>query len=92
MRHAIADLQERKQAAVKYLRYQTERLWKTTDAWADATKTYEEFKAEFSKLYPGSTSDRTFTMQDMDALSRTDSACLVFTGYHVKDTKPCYLI
>jgi hypothetical protein len=26
------------------------------------------------------------------AMSRTDSACLVFTGYHVKDTKPCYLI
>ena len=26
------------------------------------------------------------------SLSRTDSACLVFTGYHVKDTKPCYLI
>ena len=25
-------------------------------------------------------------------MSRTDSACLVFTGYHVKDTKPCYLI
>jgi hypothetical protein len=25
-------------------------------------------------------------------LSRTDSACRVFTGYHVKDTKPCYLI
>ena len=25
-------------------------------------------------------------------VSRTDSACLVFTEYHVKDTKPCYLI
>ena len=25
-------------------------------------------------------------------LSRMDSACLVFTEYHVKDTKPCYLI
>ena len=25
-------------------------------------------------------------------MSRTDSACLVFTGYHVKDTKPCYHI
>jgi hypothetical protein len=25
-------------------------------------------------------------------MSCTDSACLVFTGYHVKDTKPCYLI
>ena len=27
-----------------------------------------------------------------ETLSRTDSACLVFTEYHVKDTKPCYLI
>ena len=25
-------------------------------------------------------------------MSRTDSACLVFMEYHVKDTKPCYLI
>jgi hypothetical protein len=27
-----------------------------------------------------------------EEVSRTDSACRVFTGYHVKDTKPCYLI
>ena len=26
------------------------------------------------------------------SVSRTDSAYLVFTEYHVKDTKPCYLI
>ena len=25
-------------------------------------------------------------------VSRTDSACLVLTEYHIKDTKPCYLI
>ena len=67
-RHAIADLQERKQAAVRYLKCSTERLWKTADAWANATKTYDEFKAEILKLYPGSTNDRTFTMQDLDAL------------------------
>jgi hypothetical protein len=67
-RHAIADLQERKQAAVKYLKFSTERLWKTANAWADATKTYEEFKTEIFKFYPGSTSDRTYTMQDLDAL------------------------
>ena len=67
-RHAIADLQERKQAAVRYLKCSTECLWKTADAWADAIKTYDEFKAEILKLYPGSTNDRTFTMQDLDAL------------------------
>ena len=25
-------------------------------------------------------------------MSRMDSACLVFTEYHIKDTKLCYLI
>jgi hypothetical protein len=65
-RHAVADNQDRKQAALKYLKYRTESLWKTAEAWADPTKTYDEFKAEIAKLYPGSSSDRTYTMGDLD--------------------------
>jgi len=32
--------------------------WKTTNAWTDVTKTYEEFEAELSELYPGASGDR----------------------------------
>ena len=40
------------------------------EAWIDPTKTYEEFKAEVFKLYPGSSSDRTYTMQNLDLIIR----------------------
>ena len=65
-RHIVTDNQDRKQAALKYLKYRTESLWKTAEAWADVTKTYDDFKAEIAKLYPGSSSDRTYTMGDLD--------------------------
>jgi hypothetical protein len=67
-RYAVVDDQERKQAALKYLKIRTESLWKTTEAWADQTKTYEEFKTEVFTLYPGATGDRTYTIQDLDML------------------------
>ena len=34
----------------------------------------------------------TVNKQVQHIVSCTDSACLVFTEYHVEDTKPCYLI
>ena len=64
--HTVNADDERKQGALKYLKVQTENLWKTTEAWADATKTYNEFKEEVLKLYPGAMSDRTYTIQDLD--------------------------
>ena len=67
-RHTVNADQEKKQAALKYLKIRTENLWKTTEAWTDPTKTYDEFKAEVFKLYPGSSSDRTYTMQDLDLI------------------------
>jgi hypothetical protein len=67
-RHTVNDENERKLAALKYLKFRTESLWKTTDAWTDQTKTYDEFKAEVYSLYPGATGDRTYTMQDLDAV------------------------
>ena len=56
-RHTVNADQEKKQTMLKYLKIQTENLWKTTEAWANPTKTYEEFKAEVFKLYLGSSSD-----------------------------------
>jgi len=67
-RHQVLDENERKQAALRYLTFQTETLWKTAEAWTDQTKTYQEFRDEIYKLYPGSSGDRTYTMQDLDLL------------------------
>jgi hypothetical protein len=64
----IADQQECKEAVLKYLKIRTEQLWKTTKAWSDRTKTFEEFKAEVYTLYPGTTGDCTYTIQDLDTL------------------------
>ena len=66
--HTVNADQEKKQAALKYLKIWTENLWKTTEAWTDPMKTYEEFKAEVFKLYPGSSSNRTYTMQDLNLI------------------------
>src|SRR5258708_38170598 len=38
------------------------------EAWTNQTKTYQEFQDEIYKLYPGSSGDRTYTMQDLDLL------------------------
>jgi hypothetical protein len=54
--------------ALKYLKIWTESLWKTTEAWADAQKMYNDFKQEVFKFYPGATSDWTYTLQDLDLL------------------------
>ena len=67
-RHNVTDEQEMKRAAVRYLRIRTESLWKTTIAWNDLTKTFDEFKDEVFKLYPGSSGDRTYSIQDLDLL------------------------
>ena len=66
--HTVNADQEKKQAVLKYLKIWTENLWKTMEAWTNPTKTYEEFKAEVFKLYLGSSSDRTYTMQDLDLI------------------------
>ncbi|KAN0102406.1 hypothetical protein V8E52_011978 [Russula decolorans] len=64
--HAVNDEHERKQGALKYLKVQTESLWKTAEEWRDVTKSYNDFKQEVFKLYPGATSDRTYTIQELD--------------------------
>ncbi len=67
-RHNVVDEQEHKQAALCYLSFQTETLWKTAESWADQTKSYQEFQEEIFKLYLGSLGDWTYTMQDLDLL------------------------
>ena len=67
-RFQVVDENERKQAAVKYLKIQTESLWKTTAAWLDPAATFNAFKTEVFRLYPGATSDWTWSIQDLDLL------------------------
>src|SRR5258708_2310516 len=59
---------EHKQAALRYLSFQMETLWKMVEAWTNQTKTYQEFRDKIYKLYPGFLGDRTYTMQDLDLL------------------------
>ena len=65
-RFRVVDENERKLAALHYLKICTEGLWKMTSAWLDPTKSYAKFKAEVFKLYPGASGDRTYTIQDLD--------------------------
>src|SRR5229473_6394451 len=66
--HNVVNKQECKQAALHYLSFQMETLWKTAESWADQTKSYQEFWEEIFKLYLGSSGDWTYTMQDLDLL------------------------
>ena len=64
-RFGVVDENERKLAALCYLKIHTEGLWKTTSAWLDPTKSYAEFKAEVFKLYPGVSGNRTYTIRGL---------------------------
>lgn len=57
----VQDDEDKKQASVKYLKIRTGNLWKTTLAWSDTTKTYDEYKVEVYGLYPKAIGDRTYT-------------------------------
>ena len=66
IRHNVTDQQDCKQAACMYTSIRTEQLWKTTAAWLDQAQTYEDFKTEVLKLYPGALGDRTHTLQELE--------------------------
>jgi hypothetical protein len=67
-RHNVIVDQERKTGALKYLTTMaTERIWRSCDSFANVAKTYDEFKTEIYKHYPGSTDD-IFTIQHLDTL------------------------
>jgi hypothetical protein len=66
---AINDENQKKQAAVKYLKaVSTEKLWKSSPAFDDIARSYADFKTEILHLYPSSGLDRTYTLQDLDML------------------------
>ena len=66
LRHNVTDQQDRKEAACMYTSIRTEQLWKTTEAWLDQTQSYEDFKTEVLKLYPGVLGSRSHTLQELE--------------------------
>ncbi|KAH9037343.1 hypothetical protein EDB84DRAFT_1268747 [Lactarius hengduanensis] len=66
-RHTVTTNQDKKLGVLKYLSLRSERLWMGVPAWADQTKTYDEFKAGVLRLYPQASDDATFTIHDLDA-------------------------
>ncbi|KAF8262372.1 hypothetical protein EI94DRAFT_1808886 [Lactarius quietus] len=67
-RHGVTTEPDKKTGALKYLTTTfLDRIWCSCDTFADATKTYDEFKAELYESYLGSDKD-VFTMNHLDAL------------------------
>lgn len=59
---------EKKLGALKYLATAAlERTWRASETYSDATKTYDDFKAEIHEFYPGSTDDVS-TVHHLDTL------------------------
>jgi hypothetical protein len=58
---------EKKKHACQYVDIDTADLWEAIPEF-DITKTFDEFKSTIFKLYPGSESERKWTIADMDKL------------------------
>jgi len=70
---------------LKYLTIRTENLWRSTETWEDLGATYEEFKEEIFKLYPGVTGNRTYTMQDLDLIIGKYARISIWNGIELGD-------
>ncbi|CAK5279040.1 unnamed protein product, partial [Mycena citricolor] len=64
---SIADAQERKRHALRFLPFDEAELWESLDSFA-APHNYDAWKAEVLKLYPGTDSDRKYATSDLHAL------------------------
>ena len=66
--HLVTDDQEKKNGATKYLvTLALERMWKSSDMLADPNQSYNDFKAEMYRLYPG-LSNNIYPVHHLDAL------------------------
>jgi hypothetical protein len=65
----VVDETEKKKHACQYVNIDTADLWEAIPEF-DVTKTFDEFKSAIFKLYPGSESERKWTIADMDKLVR----------------------
>jgi hypothetical protein len=60
---------KKKKHTCRYINIDTADLWEAIPEF-DITKTCDEFKSAIFKLYPGSESERKWTIADMDKLVR----------------------
>jgi hypothetical protein len=63
----VVDDTEKKKHACRYIDLNTMDLWEAIPEF-DVTKTFDEFKSAVFKFYPGSESERKWTIADMDKL------------------------
>jgi hypothetical protein len=67
-RHTVTTNLHKKQGALKYLATTAlKRMWRASNTFMDGAKTYEDFKKEIHKYYPGSSED-IYTIHHIDAL------------------------
>lgn len=64
---AITDGQTKKLQACRYLDFESADLWQNIPSFA-AGNTYDNWKEELYKLYPGAEADKKYTVTDMDKL------------------------
>jgi hypothetical protein len=63
----IVDNAKKKKHACRYVDIDTADLWEAIPEF-DGIKTFDDFKSAIFKLYPGSESERKWTIADMDKL------------------------
>jgi hypothetical protein len=63
----VVDDTEKKKHACQYVDIDTADLWEAIPEF-NVTKTFDKFKSAIFKLYPGSESERKWTIADMDKL------------------------
>ncbi|KAJ7053186.1 hypothetical protein C8F01DRAFT_1260836 [Mycena amicta] len=67
-RATVADAEEKKSYATSYLSVRDQDAWESRAEFADATKTYEEFKAAVYKLYPAANPNKKYTVAFLEDL------------------------
>jgi hypothetical protein len=67
-RATVTDEEEQKRHATRYVDVDTSELWETLPEFSDNTKTFAEFVAAVSALYPGADEERKWSVADMDKL------------------------
>jgi hypothetical protein len=68
----VADDTEKKKHACQYVNINIADLWEAIPEF-DITKTFDEFRSAIFKLYPGSESERKWTIADIISLSESSS-------------------
>ncbi|CAK5276435.1 unnamed protein product [Mycena citricolor] len=67
-RVGVTDETEKKRHATRYVSVDDQDTWESLTEFTSVTTTYADFKKAVLKLYPGTDSDRKYTMSDLHSL------------------------